>query len=212
MQITAQRLCNSAQDYKNEHKFSVFVSILGVFVGYHLRGYYNSILHSKWKAVHKDKKVVSGGFIFAPSRWLVGEGAKKIKNYRNPRHKTSIVLHYLLRRSPESIGDRSKNLDNWIHIQTDTFPALWGEEPLSQAAGPPWRERQSDKAIAAKTESQPVGQRQAQRDNDTSVIRGPATMKAGRWNSYGAVSEQPSVWINKPFPICTNTKEARIVV
>ena len=90
-----------------------------------------------------------------------------------------------------------RNLDNWIHIQTDTFPALWGEEPLSQAAGPPWRERQSDKAIAAKTGSQPVGQRQAQRDNDTSVIRGPATMKAGRWNSYGAASEQPSVWIQR---------------
>ena len=26
----------------------------------------------------------------------MGEGAKKFKNYRNPRHKTSIVLHYLL--------------------------------------------------------------------------------------------------------------------
>ena len=25
------------------------------------------------------------------------------------------------------------------------------------------------------------------RDNETSVIRGPATMKAGRWNSYGPV-------------------------
>ena len=78
-QLTAQQMCRCAQDYKNEHKFSDFGSFLGLFVGYHLRGYYNSILHSKWKAVHKDKKVVSGGFIFAPSRWLLSEGVKKSK-------------------------------------------------------------------------------------------------------------------------------------
>ena len=30
------------------------------------------------------------------------------------------------------------------------------------------------------------------RDNDTSVIRGPATMKAGRLDSYGAVRRLPS--------------------
>jgi hypothetical protein len=89
-----------------------------------------------------------------------------------------------------------QKLDNWIHIQTDTFPALWGEELLSQAAGPPWRERQSDKAIAAKTGSQPVGQRQAQRDNDTSVSRGPATMKAGRLDSYGAALSRAAVCID----------------
>ena len=77
--ITAQLLCDSAQDFKNEHKFSFLGSFLGLLAGYQLRGYYNSILHSKYVAMHKDKKVVSGGFIFAPSRWLVGEGAKKSK-------------------------------------------------------------------------------------------------------------------------------------
>ena len=72
-------MCSCAQEFKNEHKFSDFGSFLGLLAGYQLRGYYNSILHSKYVAMHKDKKVVSGGFIFAPSRWLVGEGAKKSK-------------------------------------------------------------------------------------------------------------------------------------
>ena len=33
----------------------------------------------------------------------------------------------------------------------------------------------------------PAFRQDANLDNDTSVTRGPATMKAGRWNSYGPV-------------------------
>ena len=79
-----------------------------------------------------------------------------------------------------------RHLNNRIDHLSDTFPVLWGEELLSQSAGPPRRIMPSDQTAAVKTGLQPVRQQQAQRDNDTSVIRGPATMKAGRLDSYGA--------------------------
>ena len=49
------------------------------------------------------------------------------------------------------------------------------------------------------------------RDNDTSVIRGPATMKAGRLDSYGAVSKPPSDVSHDPGVSRTNTVKKDIL-
>ena len=47
----------------------------------------------------------------------------------------------------------------------------------------------SDKAHVTKTGLQPEAAMTDTGDNDTSVIRGPATKKAGRLDSYGAVKQ-----------------------
>ncbi|MCI8285770.1 MAG: hypothetical protein HFE90_11040 [Firmicutes bacterium] len=48
--------------------------------------------------------------------------------------------------------------------------------------------RASEKSIC-KRQAAPAWATTAHRDNDTSVTRGPATKKAGRFNSYGAASQ-----------------------
>ena len=53
--------------------------------------------------------------------------------------------------------------------------------------------RTSDKAHVTKTGLQPAAAMTGIRDNDTSVIRGPATKKAGRSDSYGA-AQQAAAW------------------
>ena len=53
--------------------------------------------------------------------------------------------------------------------------------------------RTSDKAHATETGLQPEAATTGFGDNDTSVIRGPATMKAGRLDSYGA-AQQAAAW------------------
>ena len=47
--------------------------------------------------------------------------------------------------------------------------------------------RASDTTYMIKAGLLPVEARTGVGDNDTSIIRGPATMKAGRFDSYGAV-------------------------
>ena len=49
------------------------------------------------------------------------------------------------------------------------------------------------------------------RDNDTSVIRGPATMKAGRLDSYGAVSKPPSDVSHDPGVSRTSTVKQKLI-
>ncbi len=51
----------------------------------------------------------------------------------------------------------------------------------------------SDKAHVTKTGLQPAAAMTDFGDNDTSVIRGPATKKAGRLDSYGA-AQQAAAW------------------